>query len=74
LSVELIFKTLIHAKFIRGRHDNSVEKRGSTSSQVSSCLRSYDANIKLIVINHAEAMGNNEAGMKFGITESNVCR
>jgi hypothetical protein len=34
--------------------------------------RRYDANFKMMVINHAEVTNNCEAGQKFDVTEANV--
>lgn len=51
------------------------EKRGTSRTQIPAGeRRSYDANFKLMVINHAELTSNNEAGRKFGVSECNVRR
>jgi hypothetical protein len=50
-----------------------VEKCESASSQLlSGSRRSYDANFKLMVNNHANATNSCAAGTKFGVTEGNV--
>jgi hypothetical protein len=57
---------------IMGRGNDFVEKRGSTSSQISSgSRRRHDANLKMMVINHAEVTNNCAAGRKFDVTEAN---
>jgi hypothetical protein len=46
-----------HSEFTTGRNDRW--KRGWTSSHLSmASRRTYDANLKLMVINHAEATTN----------------
>jgi hypothetical protein len=58
-----------------GQGNDFVEKRGLTSSQISSgSRRRYNANFKMMVINHAEVMNNCVVGRKFDITEANFCR
>jgi hypothetical protein len=58
-----------------GRGNDFVEKRGSTSSQISSGLRRrYNADFKMMVIDHAEVTNNCAAGWKFDVTEANICR
>jgi hypothetical protein len=58
---------------IMGRGNDFVEKHGS-SSQISSGLRRYDANFKMMVVNHAEVTNNCVAGWKFDVTEAKVRR
>jgi hypothetical protein len=60
---------------IMGQGNDFVEKRGSMSSQTSSGLRRrYNANFKMMVINHVEDMNNCAVGRKSDVTEANVCR
>jgi hypothetical protein len=52
-----------------------LKKRRSTSFQISSgSRRRYDANFKMMVINHAEVTNNCAAGRKFYVTEADVRR
>ena len=54
---------------------DSVEKRGTSSSQVpSGSRRTYDANFKLMVVKYAEATNNCAAGRKYEVSEPNVRR
>jgi hypothetical protein len=67
--------TYSELRVIMGRGSDFVEKHGSTSSQISSGSRKrYDANIKTMVIDHAEVTNNSVAGWKFDVTESSVRR
>jgi hypothetical protein len=59
---------------IMGRGNDFVEKRGSSSQNLSGSRRRYDANFKVMVINHAEVTNNCAVGRKFDVTEANVRR
>ena len=52
---------------------DSVEKRGTSSSQVpSGSRRTYDVNFKLMVVKYAEATNNCATGRKYEMSESEV--
>jgi hypothetical protein len=54
-------------------HKDSVEKCRSTDPKFHHA-RSYDANFKLMVMNHTEDKSNSAAGKKYGVTKCNIHR
>ena len=57
------------------RRCDCTEQSGSKVGQVNRHLRlSYDANVKIMVVNAAEASSNCQSAKKYGVTECKVRR
>ena len=57
------------------RHGDCTEQSGSEVGQVNRHLRqSYDANLKIMVVDAAEASNNCQPAKKYGVTECKVQR
>ena len=57
------------------RHSDQLEQSGSKVGQVNKQQRrSYDANVKIMVINEAESSNNCRAAKRYDVTECNVRR
>ncbi|XP_013788056.1 uncharacterized protein LOC106471975 isoform X2 [Limulus polyphemus] len=57
------------------RMNDHIERQGTRKCQINKGLRrSYDANLKIMVVHEAEKTNNCTAARKFGVTENNVRR